>query len=151
MNVMTTIDTKYECVLDYLKRLKFQYESNYDKLMFFSIKPNDIIKYITNPEQCGNWPFEYVCKIEHSITQIFKKFIVDFPKIELQTEEDRVISKLLKKNPCFAFGTNTFFDGTITVNHIIAYMEREEKIYQWNGDFVIQIQQKVKKIKEYLL
>lgn len=121
-------------------------------LIYFGKEPYDIIKHIEHTEDCEKWPFDFVRKLNRSITQIAKINLNKFPEIELQTEEDRVLRKLLRKNDFFAFGTNLFFDNHIAkINHVIAYMERDVKIYTWNGDFVINVQQEVKRVKAFLL
>lgn len=151
MTVITNLDIAQKNVLTYLKRMKFQNQAYYDLIILYSVKANEIVNYIEHPEACGKWPFDYVCKIEYAINQISKKNLIDFPYIEIQAEEDRVLSKLLKKNNFLAFGSNTFFKENVTVNHVIAYMERNEIIYSWNSDFVLKTQQLVNKVKEQLL
>lgn len=147
----TKNDTTKATVWSYLKKSKLQNKDLYDRLILFSVKPHDIVKYIERPEDIGKWPFDFVIQVEFAITQISKKLIIDFPKIEIQTEEDRVLSKILKKNSVFAFGTNSYFGEEITVSHVIAYMERDEIIYSWNSDFVLKTQNIVNKVKELLL
>jgi hypothetical protein len=151
ITVVNDIDITQKRVLDYLKKLKIQYPDSYNRLTIFGLKPNDIIKYIERPEDCGRWPFDFVAQVNFAITKISKKYLIDFPDIELQTEEDRVLSKILKKNNFFAFDSNTFFGAEITVHHVIAYMERDSAIYNWNAYFINQVRQEVKRVKEYLL
>jgi hypothetical protein len=115
------------------------------------VKPNDIIKYIEHPEDCGKWPFYFVGQVDNAVTKIAKKYLIDFPEIDKQTEEDRVLVKLLTKNNFYAFGTNTFFNNDITVHHVIAFMERNEVIFEWNRDFILRTQQAVNRVKEFLL
>lgn len=148
---ITDVDSTQKRVLTFLKKMKLQNQSCYGKLMLFSVKPNDIIKYIESPEKCGKWPIDFVIQVNHAIIQISKKYFIDFPEIEIQNDEDKVLSKLLRKNNFFAFGTNTFFGEEITVHHVIAYMERDELIYEWNPDFVLKTQLEVKRVKEVLL
>ena len=148
--VVRDMDITQERVLRILKTMKLQNRAYYDRLMLFSVKPDDIIKYIERPEDCGKWPFDFLGEIQNAIKQISKKYVIDFPKIESQTDEDRVLSRLLRKHNFFAFGTNTFFKDEVTVHHVIAYMERDEIIYLWNPDFVIKTQHEVKRMKAFL-
>lgn len=151
MTVISDIDTIKNHVLTYLKKIKLQNQVYYEGLSLYCVKPNDIIKYIEHPEKCSKFPLDFIATIENAIIRISKKYLIDFPIIESQTEEDRVLSKLLRKNSFFAFGTNTFFREEITINHIIAYMERDEIIYLWNADFVLKTQHEVKRAKAFLL
>ena len=80
-----------------------------------------------------------------------KLFLVDFPKIETQTEEDRVLSKLLTNNNFNYFGINNIFKNEVTVNHVIQFMKRDAVIYDWNGHFVSHVIQEVQRIKNVLL
>jgi hypothetical protein len=150
---MTVNDTNTvnKRVLTYLKKVKIQNQSNSNIIAYFAANINDIIKFIERPDDCGTWPFDFVCQVNDAIKKINKLALIDFPKIEKQTEEDRVLSRLLRKNNFFAFGTNLFFGSEITVFHVIAYMERDEVIYDWNADFVIGTKQEVKRVKEFLL
>lgn len=150
MTAITELDITKKKVLTYLKKMKFQNQAYYDLIILYTVKANEIVKYLEHPELCGRWPFEHVCKIEYAINQI-SKHLIDFPYIEIQTEEDRILSKLLKKNNFLAFGSNTFFNENVTVHHVIAYMERNEIIYSWNSDFVLKTQQLVNKVKAQLL
>lgn len=151
MIVMSNIDSTQQSVLTYLKKLKFQNLTYYDIIILFGVKPNDIIKYIERPEQCGKWPFDFVSQIYDAILKIEKYCLIGIPQIELQTDEDKVISKLLRKNFYLCFGTNTFFGDEIQVHHVIAFMERNEVIYEWNADFILKTQKEVKRVKEFLL
>ena len=138
-------------VLKYLKNeQKFVSENNVI-VSYYGVSAKDIIKFIEHPELCGRWPFDYVFQIENTITKISKKYIIDFPQIEIQTEEDRVLSKLLKKNNFLAFGTNTFFDKIVTVKHVIQFMERDPIIYEWNAYFVWLVSHVVLRVKEKLI
>ena len=148
--IMKTI-SKYDSVLTYLKKFKFYNKSGYEYLILFGVNPNDIIKYIEHPEKCGNWPFDFVCQVESAITKISKKYLIDFPIIELQTDEDRVLSKLLRKNNFFSFFTNIFNSRMVSIHHIIQFMERDPIIFEWNADFVWQVSQEVIKVKKELL
>jgi hypothetical protein len=151
MMVISDINSTEQKVLIYLKKMKLQNKSCYDRLILFGVKPNDIIKYIERPEDCGKWPFDFVYQVQNAVTKISKNYLMDFPEIEIQTEEDRVLSKLLTKNNFYPFGTNTFFKNDITVHHVTAFMERNEVIYEWNGDFILRIQQEVNRVKAFLL
>lgn len=150
---MTTIEiTKKQAnVLDYLKNMKKYCPLYYEHLRTFGVAPNDIIKVIENPDACGRWKFDYVGMVFQAIDKIDKYYLIPFPEIEKQTEEDRVISNILRKNSYYCFGTNTFFDELVKVNHIIDYMERNKVIYEWNAHFVLCVQQEVKRVKEFLL
>ncbi|MHB1148406.1 MAG: hypothetical protein ACYC01_12535, partial [Lutibacter sp.] len=76
---------------------------------------------------------------------------IDFPKIDLQTEEDRVLSKLLRKNNFFSFFTYIFNSKMVSIQHIIQFMERDPIIFEWNADFVWQVSQEVNQVKNKLL
>jgi hypothetical protein len=149
--VISDIDSSKKRVATYLKKFKLHNPEYYDRLAMFSVKPNDIIKYIERPEDCGTWPFDFVGKVDFAVKRIAKMYLIDFPEIEIQTEEDRVLSKLLRKNNFYAFGTNTFFKNEVTVNHVILFMKRDAVIYDWNADFVLKTQHEVKRVKEFLL
>ena len=92
---MTTVQTTVEQtkVLAYLKNMKKITPRDYTSLMLWGVNPNDIIKLIERPDACGKWPFEYVSNIYTAIRKIPKHNILPFPEIEVQTEEDRVLSK----------------------------------------------------------
>ncbi|MHB1197225.1 MAG: hypothetical protein ACYC0A_10335 [Lutibacter sp.] len=147
---MKTI-SKYESVLTYLKKYKLYNKSAYEYLILFGVNPNDIIKFMEHPEKCGNWPFDFVCQVESAIAKIDKKYLIDFPKIDLQTEEDRVLSKLLRKNNFFSFFTYIFNSKMVSIQHIIQFMERDPIIFEWNADFVWQVSQEVNQVKNKLL
>ncbi|TRX16124.1 hypothetical protein FNW25_01740 [Flavobacterium franklandianum] len=138
-------------VVTYLKKFKLHHKALYDRLIIFGVKPNDVIKYLEQPEQCGNWPFDFVCEMASVIPKISKKYLIDFPIIELQTEEDRVISKLLRKNNLLAFDIKIYLNKMVSVNHLIQFMERDPIIYEWNAYFVWQVSQEVIEVKEKLL
>lgn len=145
------ITSKQKHVLTFLNNLKLQNKASFELVMFSAVKPHDIIKYIERPEDCRHWPMDFVYQVDRAIAQIDIKYIVDLPKIEEQTEEERVLSKLLRKNDCFAFGTNTFFKNEITAYHVITYMQRNEIMYSWNADFILKIQHEVKRVIAFLL
>lgn len=149
--VISDIDSTQKRIVTFLKKMKLHNPEYYDRVIMFSVKPNDIIKYLELPENCGNWPFDFVGKVEFAVKRIAKLYLVDFPEIETQTEEDRVLSKLLTNNNFNAFGTNTFFKNEVTVNHVIQFMKRDAVIYDWNGYFVSQVKQEVQRVKNILL
>ena len=151
MSTIYDADATNKIVVTYLKKMRLQNQAYYDKLILYGAKPHDIIKIIERPDECGTWPFDYVCQIFDAVKKTAKNYVIDFPEIEQQTDEDTVLSKLLRKNNDFAFGTNKFFGELITVKHVIAFMERNEVIYAWNGDFILRTQAEVKRVKEFLL
>lgn len=151
METLTYHQSKQERVLTYLKNAKLQNRFAYDYMVLFSVKPNDIIKYIERPDDCGRWPMDYVCLVDAAINQISKKYLIEFPEIEAQTEEDRVLSKFLKKNSSLTFGFDSTKIEEVTREHIIAYMTREDLIYKWNADFVLRVQSRVERLKGIML
>jgi hypothetical protein len=146
----TTIISEFE-VLDFVKKELSIISNSNQVLAFYSINAKDIIKYIEHPEKCGNWPFDFVCSVIEAIKKIKAKYIVPDPKIENQTEEDRVLSKLLAKNKYYCFGTNTFFKDRVSIEHVIHYMERSAEIKNWNAYFLQCVQLETVRIKEFLL
>jgi len=138
-------------VLDFLKKEFYTLSNSNYILSFYSINAKDIIKYIEHPEKCGKWPFYFVCSVIEAIEKIKIKCNIPYPKIENQTEEDRVLSKLLAKNKFFCFGTNTFFKGSVNVEHVIKYMERSAEIKNWNAYFLHCVQLETLRVKEFLL
>ena len=118
---------------------------------FFGAGLKDMIKYIETPEKCGRWPLELLLLTEEAIKKTKKKYLIDFPVIENQTEEDRVLSKLLLKNNYFCFGKNTLFDGIVQLENVVQYMERQPLIYDWTSYFVLRVQATTTKVKEFLL
>lgn len=151
MKTLDNINLTQKRVLTYLKNTKLQNQSCFNLTILFSVNPKDIIKFIERPDDCGNWPFDFVIQVQYAINKIDKIALTAFPKIEMQTEHDRVLSKLLRKNNYFAFGTNIFFKPELTVDHVIAYMERDMVIYEWNSDFAVRIEQEVRRVQEFLL
>jgi len=145
------IDSSQMFVLTYLKKMKLHNKSAYDKIIIFGAKPHDIIKFIERPEDCGRWPIDFVYKVQSTIPKISKMFLIDFPKIEQQTEEDRILSKLLRKNNFPNFDADTFFGIMVSVNHVIQFLERDPVIYEWNAFFVLQVSEEVIRVKEKLL
>ncbi len=138
-------------VLAYLKRAQQCYPDDFGKLILCGAKATDMIKLLEQPEACGNWPFDFVCDMYRAIDKTAKRITLPFPVISEQTEEDRVISRILKKNPWLSLGTNRFFYEPVTVQHVIAYMERKAVINTWNADFIHKVEQEVKRAKEFLL
>ncbi len=138
-------------VLEYLRKYKKFLPEYFDKLVIFGARANDIVKIIQNPDACGHWRFDYVYTVFEAIKKINKKYLIPFPEIEEQTEEDRVISYILKKNAQLCLGTTDFFKGTVNVNHVIEFMERNPVIYDWNADFVLNVQYEVMRVKNFLL
>lgn len=148
---ITEISEKDKQVLDYVKSELDRYANQNTVLIFFGVSAKDMVKFIERPEACGKWPFEFVCQMTKAIDKTHKKYIIPYPEIEDQTEEDRVIAKILMKNNLFKFGTNTFFKNGITVQHVIQYLERDSSIYNWNAIFAVQVQQEVIRVKEFIL
>ena len=151
MNVIATFEPIQQKVLLYLKNAKLQNKVAYDKLMLFSVKPNDIIKYIERPDDCGNWPLDYVYQVEKAITKISERYLIDFPTLDAQTEEERVLSKFLKKHHYVTFGAINDVETDVTTNHVIAYMQRSAAVYLWNADFVLRVQKEVERMIKVLL
>ncbi|HRP38237.1 MAG TPA: hypothetical protein PLM55_01010 [Chitinophagales bacterium] len=146
----TEPDTNYE-VLEFLKKeLKVSEHSN-GVLSFYGIGARDLVKYLECPNKCGNWPFDFVLKVEDTLKKIKKKYIIPCQFIETQTEEDRVLSKLLIKNKYFCFGTNMFFKGDVNVTHVIQYMERQNAINDWSTFFLMKVQAETNRVKAFLL
>ena len=116
---MNAVATNHIEVLVFLKKEMQLVNSRGFISAFFGAGLKDMIKYIETPEKCGRWPFEYVLLTEDAIKKTKKKYLIDFPVIENQTEEDRVLSKLLLKNNLYYFGINTLFDGIVQQKHVI--------------------------------
>ncbi len=137
-----------------LKYLKAEYELVCDSnmvLVYYSVGVKDLIKYLEYPDKCGKWPFEFVLMVEDALKKIKKKYLIEYPIIENQTDEDLVLSKLLEKNNFYCFGTNTFFYGSVKVSHVIQYMKRQAVIYDWSAYFLLTVQAETKRVKEFLL
>ncbi len=146
----TIVISEFE-VLDFVTK-EFYIISNCNQvLVFYNINARDIIKYIEHPEKCGNWSFDFVCNVTEAIKKIKAKYIIPYPKIENQTEEDRVLSKLLAKNKFYGFGTNTFFKDRVNIEHVIHYMERSAEIKNWSAYFLRCVQLETVRVKEFLL
>lgn len=73
------MDTTKKSVLEYLKKKKLQNRESFDRLILFGVKPNDIIKYIERPDDCGRWPFDFVCQVHNAVQKISKKYLIDAP------------------------------------------------------------------------
>jgi len=146
----TKLNTELE-VLDYLKRELYTFRDENYIMTYYSISIKDIIKYIETPEKCGNWPFEFVCRVNQSIQKIKKQFLIPYSEIEQQTEEDRVLSKLLLKNNCMCFDTNMFFKYRVSIRHVIQYMQRSEEIKNWNAYFLNCVKKETERVKDFLL
>jgi hypothetical protein len=147
---METTIVEHE-VLDFVKKeLQLFHKTNL-VVSFYGVKARDIVKFIEHPEKCGNWPFDFVGQVMESIKKIKKKYVIPYPTIEKQTEEDRVLSRLLSKNEFLCFGTTSFFKGYVNVEHVIQYMERNEAIKNWNAYFLCNVMAETQRVKAFLL
>lgn len=147
-----TTQTNIKCeVLEFLKKELKATERTNVVLSFYGIGARDLVKYLEYPEKCGSWPFDFVLMVEDALKKIKKKYIIPYPVIENQTEEDRVLSRLLIKNNYYCFGTNTLFNGQVKVNHVIQYMERQNAINDWSAFFLTKVQMETIRVKEFLL
>jgi len=149
--MMTTETTKENQVLEFLKRELKTAEHTNSVLCYYGVGAKDLVKYLEHPKKCGNWLFDFVILAEESVNKINNKYLIPFPIIENQTEQDRVLSKLLSKNNWYCFGTNAFFNDHVKVSHVIQYMERQGAIYDWTAYFLLRVQAETKRVKEFLL
>ena len=144
-------DEKCE-VLEFLKKELKVVENKNGILVFYAVGAKDLIKYLEHPEKCDRWPFDFIFSVESALKKIKMNILsIPFTIIEAQTEEDRVLSKLLSKNDFFCFGTNTFFKGSVDVSNVIQYLERQNVIYDWSSLFLTKVQQETKRVKEFVL
>lgn len=147
---MTATDEEKLQVLDYVKASIRRHENEYGVLSFYAVGAKDIIKFIERPEACERWPYDFECRVEEAIASLAKKYIVPFPEIEEQTEEDRVLSKLFKKHKNLTVGNTDFFNNYFQAHHFIYYMERHPDIYKWDAYFIKKLQHEIKRMKEIL-
>jgi hypothetical protein len=143
----------HHSVLDYLQKEKAQYPEVYSKLMIKATNPNDIAKYIKNDEIIRRWDFEYYHRVELAIDYIYDDLIMgyEFPKIEAQTLEDVTLAKILKNPEIWVPISSDFLFGYVTLSHIIAFLNRDNEIFNWNTRFLILVMKNVTKVKELLL
>ncbi|TAE13124.1 MAG: hypothetical protein EAY72_08805 [Bacteroidetes bacterium] len=148
---MGTVEISEVDVLDFVKKELYAIRNTNQVIIFYGVGAKDIVKFIETPEKCGKWPFDFVCTVTEAIKKIKRHYIVPYPEIETQTEEDRVLSKLLAKYRHNCFGTNTFFEGSVSLDDVIHYMNRNVEIKNWNASFLRAVQMKTARVKEFLL
>ncbi len=146
------ISEKDKQVLEFVKSELRRYEHQNGVLIFFGVGAKDMVKFIERPEACGKWPFDFVCEMMEAIKKMHAKFIIPYPEIEEQTEEDRVLAKLLKKHDHIPKGMDAAYIITQDdLKDIVAYMERREVIKEWTAYYLSAIQYRTKLIKDFFL
>ena len=143
----TEVDAK---MLAYLKKRKLQNPEHFDKVILWGVKPNSIIKYLENHESVKRWDNLLFEKLENAINKIAGNCSVPYPEIPEQTEEDKLLSKIITKSGWRLFNTD-FWDMEINRTHIVKYLNRDIELKEWNADFVLKVQWKVAEVKDYLL
>jgi len=148
---MEAISQERQAVIDFIDK-EWAYTNDPNVIIVYcGVGARVIKKYIAHPEKCGNWPFDFVCLVERSVKKLLKHYIIPHPALEEQTEEDRVLSRLLRKNSYLCFGTNLFFKSKVKVEHVILYMERSEEIKNWTTCFLLSVIEETKRTKDFLL
>ena len=145
------ITTEEATVLVYLKNMRKYSPENFKLLICYTVRADTLIKFLEDPDSFGDHDFVYVGSIFKAIRKLAKNYLLPFPEIEEQTEEDRVISKLLRKGSVYYNCESEYISKLVNINHVIKYMERNPEIYDWNSYLIIRVQQEVKRVKEKLL
>ncbi|HEY5509907.1 MAG TPA: hypothetical protein VIK10_02660, partial [Prolixibacteraceae bacterium] len=108
-----SVEVSDASVVEYLRRENIQYPELYSKLIICGTRPNDIIKFIRNPDIEEKWGSDYATKVCFAIDFIYDNIIVPnkVPRIAKQTQEDIILAKILKNGGnqefnMFSFLTN---------------------------------------------
>ncbi|MDO9153414.1 MAG: hypothetical protein Q7U47_06870 [Paludibacter sp.] len=136
---------KQLAVLSFLKNMRQYSPENFNYLIFYGASAREMIKFIEQPEKYGDFDFTLVCGLFRAIDKTFR-YLIECPKIETQTEEDRVLTAILMYSDN-AFKSIYTSERLINKSHLMAYLKREEVIYNWNGWLLGIVQKQVEEIK----
>ncbi len=133
-------------VLAYLKNMKQYAPDNFDYLIYYGVSAREMIKFLEHPEKYGDFDFSFVCNLFTAIRKTYKNCIIERPEVPVQTTEDKIIASILKTSNN-AFKTLYANERMINKSHLIAYLTRDEVIWNWNNRLLLVVQKKVEELK----
>ncbi len=143
----------FDQVVEYLKKTKRQYPILYEKMILFGAKPNDIIKFITNRSATVEWNFDYKMTVDFALNRIYDEIIdvIPYPALEPQSQEDIIVAKILSKIEPLLPSIFKIGNFCVSFPHIIAFLNRDAVITDWNPDFVIDVMRETQRLKDELI
>jgi hypothetical protein len=133
-------------VLAYLKNMKQYAPDNFGYLIYYGVSAREMIKFLEHPEKYGDFDFSFVCNLFTAIRKTYKNSIIERPEVPVQTTEDKIIASILKTSNN-AFKTLYANERMINKSHLIAYLTRDEVIWNWNNRLLLVVQKKVEELK----
>lgn len=133
-------------VLAYLKNMKQYAPANFNYLSYYGASAREMIKFLEHPEKYGDFEFSFACNLFTAIRKTYKNFLIERPEVPVQTIEDKIIASILESSKD-AFKSLYASERMVNKSHLIAYLSRDEVIWNWNSWLLFVVQKKVAEIK----